>query len=197
MRRTRRNTFEAMSVRERFQLFVQRVGELNRTRLAQDGFDWALQIHFDRDHGVSVDLQQPDEDLLRSFLLALRQFMSQGEPVYLFTIYNLCNNHIASDFLRQQLAESRTAWKGALRGTGIGLTIDGREFTPEEATDIWLNGYYFHNDQAYREILAGLQSMDRGLVRTWFLQCITASAKVVVYVGSVVKHALDEGLIVE
>lgn len=197
MSRTRHAKLIGMTAKEQLQLFVQRVGELTETRLGQEGFTWNLQFHFTRGQGLTVSLEQPDEDLLRSFLLAFRQFVSKGEPVHLFTIYNLCLKHITSDYLKEQLILSRTAWKNALRGTGIGLTIDGKEFTPEEATHIWLNGYYFHNDPECRAILARLQSIDTALVRTWFLHCVTSSADLVVYVGSVVKHALQEKLIAD
>jgi hypothetical protein len=44
------------------------------------------------------------------------------------------------------LIEARKEWRQLLKHNGIGLRFDEQELSPKAAADLWIIGYYFHND---------------------------------------------------
>ena len=49
------------------------------------------------------------------------------------------------------------------------LVIREKEITPEYATDLWINGYYFHTTQKLDELKAFTGPFEAALVRNRFL----------------------------
>jgi hypothetical protein len=148
-----RNKKYDMTPKERLELFHARVEELQRFRLLQKEFDISFKMEFSNLKGrgyMAAESSEPDDEELRSFLTLFRQFMSDNEPIHLEGIYNILFQYITNDELKERLKEARQAWKESLRGYGTLIFEDGsgnrREMTPELATDIWINGFYFHSD---------------------------------------------------
>jgi hypothetical protein len=59
--------------------------------------------------------------------------------------------------------------------------------------DLWINGWYFHDDVEKRRKLEALADVP---VSQWlFIDSVVGATKVVLYVGHVLKIALREGLV--
>ena len=183
-----------MDVHAQLELFTARVDELRNTRLIRKGFNPGITISWRRMQGMRFQSQGPDEEDLRSFLLTFRQFISNDEPVFLNRIYNLCQRCITSEQMKGYLIKSREAWKQAHRSSGIKLIFNKRELTPEFVTDLWINGYYFHNDARKVSMLKRLLPHESMLVRNQFLNYLVDATRHVLYVGNVITVALKENL---
>jgi len=183
-----------MNIHEQLEMFSARVEQLRNTRLIKKGFNPGITISWDRMKGLRFQSREPDEEDLRSFLLTFRQFISEGEPVFLNRTYTLCQRHLASDELKGYLVESREAWRQAQRSSGIKLVINKQELTPESVTDLWINGYYFHGDHEKLSRLKQLLPHEGMLVRNQFLSYLVDATRQVMYVGNVVTIALKENL---
>jgi hypothetical protein len=184
-----------LSLREQLEKFVYRVDELQQRRLLRTNLGVGLQLNWDFAKGMSIRTEWPDEEDLRSFLVTLRQFMSQKEPVYLEKIYNLCVQHLKSEELRRAVLESQKSWKEELKRGGIRLEYDGRQFTPTEITGYWINSQYFHNDPEEFLLLQNLIPPAQVFARHIFLDHVVELTKRVLFLGDVLKVALAEGLV--
>ncbi len=169
----RRNTIQnSFSVRENLELFEQRAEELLNSRLILNGFGTSLSFNFDRVNGLSFSSKQPDEDLLRSFLLTFRKFVSNNEAIFLFKVFNLCQQHLNSDKLKEHLIDARQLWSQQMQSGKTGkvrFTKNGRLLFPEYVTDLWINGYYFHDSPDKLRELQEVLSDDSFLARHIFL----------------------------
>lgn len=182
---------------DRLALYVERAQELEDCRLVRRGFNPGLTIKWDRMSGLRFESREPDEEDLRSFLITFRQFISDDEPVYLNRIYNLCQQFLTGDDLKGYLVQARAAWKETQKRSGLRVVLNGRELTPEFVTDLWINGYYFHNDGEKRAVLKRLVPHERMLVRYCFLDFLVEATRQVLYVANVVRVALRKGLLAD
>lgn len=179
---------------EKSELYKTRTEELKNTRLIRKGFNPAITVQWNNMQGLQFNSSEVDEEDLRSFLITFRQFISPKEPVFLQHIYNLCQRCLASDELKGYLIKSREAWKKAQRNTGIKLIIKGKEITPEDVTDLWINGYYFHNDSEKMAMLKRLLPHESMLVRNHFLNFLVDATRQILYVSNIITIALKEDL---
>jgi hypothetical protein len=194
---SRRNTTQnAFSVRESLELFVNRAEVLLSSRLILNGFGTSLSFGFDRVQGLTFSSKQPDEELLRSFLLTFRRFISEGEAVFLFRIFNLCQRHLTSENLKNYLIEARQYWSQEVRGgrTGhVNYKLNEIQISPEFITDLWINGYYFHDSPAKLRELEQLLSNQKVLVRHIFLDHLVQAVKFISYTRFIIIVGFREG----
>ncbi len=81
------------------------------------------------------------------------------------------------------------------RRGGFRLVWNDGEVLPEKVFDLWINGVYFHNDEAKRAFLGKIADHERLLVRHVFLSFLVDAARQLFYVGHIVKAALREGFV--
>ncbi len=174
---------------------MSKVRQLQATRLLQREFGFEVSVSWQRMQATRFEMREPDEDQLRSFLLALRQFVAPGEPICLNGIYNLCNRVIDSDRLKDCLREARRAWRKAFKRGGFDFVVDDRTITPEHIYDLWINGHYFHADEHKRRELERLIGPERIFARGLFLDLLVEATRQLLYTGNVVTAALREGLV--
>lgn len=193
----RRNAVQnSFSVQESLELFVQRAEELLNSRLILNGFGTSLSFGMDRVKGLTFSSKQPDEELLRSFLLTFRRFISENETVFLFKIFNLCQRHLNSDRLKNYLIEARQNWSQQVhsgRTGGVNYKLNGIQISPETITDLWINGYYFHDSPDKLRDLEKLLSDNRVLVRHIFLDHLVEAVRFISYTRFIVTVAFREG----
>jgi hypothetical protein len=149
------------------------------------------------DELLRTALDEPDTEDFRSYLLTFRQFISEGEPLHLHKIYNLCHQHIANDKCREYLAEARGIWQQISKrsDTGMTLTINSVELSPAEVADLWINGHYFHNDPEKLRALKGMESYLYNASRTIFLDYVIETSKIIFHAGRNIHVALKRGWI--
>jgi len=76
--------------KEKLELFLALVTELLTTDLAKKGFGYAHTLNGSKAAGVRSELEQPDENDLRSFLITFRKFISDDSDAYLQGIHDIC-----------------------------------------------------------------------------------------------------------
>src|SRR3954467_5707674 len=85
---------------EKLHLFVRKAQELSETNLAQKGINAGLSYYGDPVSGLSMELDEPDEDEFRSFLVTFRHFISEKEPVFLNSVFNICSRRLVNEDLK-------------------------------------------------------------------------------------------------
>lgn len=184
------------SINERLDLYVKRVNELIATQAVQTGaFNIQLSFQFAREQGLKTASREPNEELLRSFLLTFRQFVSDKEPVFANGIANICWQELRSDELRGHLEAARRRWFKACRAGPLKVVIDEDHLSPENALDIWINGKYFHNDKRKAERIKRLDPLGLLLSRHVFLNHIITATDYVVFLGQIVMVGRRQGLL--
>jgi hypothetical protein len=185
-----------LSPREHLELFVTRVDELSQTTLIRtNGLvnEWSLSFDINRP-SVFRSLQ-PNEDLLRSYLLVFRRFISKNEPIFIGYIHGLCRKHFTSDELMSHIEACQRGWKQTLAQAGIRMNLDGRETSSEHIADLWINGHYFHEDPAKAEELKQYVPPAIFMVRQEFLNFVIESTRVIGGTGHTIKVALRDGCV--
>lgn len=187
-----RRKVQNLSVREQLELFVFRVEELRNTGLLKNqGLKHSLTISYDDTVGISFKQETIDNDLLRSYALTYRQFVSDSEPIHLFKIYNICFRHVTNDKIKNDLQLSRERWKQELKNGGFKFTYNDKEYTPEDIADLWINGYYFHNDKDKLDLLLQLLPHEDMLVRHIFIDNVIETTKIIFSVDYLLRIVLE------
>ena len=185
------------SNREHLDLFVFRSAEiLNRRVVRSKGLEVNLHLSFDRSTGMRLDSREPDEEDLRSFLMDFRMFISKREPVYLPCIRSLVEQGLdSSSPLLLDLRKSEEVWKRQYQIGMLGLNLNGKQYSPENVLDLWINGYYFHNDKHKRMVLESLLGPGQVLTRQGLLNVTLDGLYYIAYLRNVVLTSRSQGLI--
>jgi hypothetical protein len=143
---------------------------------------------------VLTSVHPPDE-AMESLLMRLRPFFLQGEPIYLFSIYDMCARHLRSAELNGYLAEARAQWKRYVRrGGGFGLRVDEQDIDPERAVELVLYGSgQFHYEA--RDEWRALGPMGQMFTREKFNGWVTAATGRVLHAAAVIRAGLAADLI--
>lgn len=181
---------------ERLDLFIGRAQELVNTRLVQSGgLDASLSLKFHYIEGLSLTVQNPDEELLRSFLVTFRHFVSKDEPVFVPRVYNLLWMHLQADAIRLELAVSRKHWQDTSKVGGVDLIFDGARVSPDRLLDLWINGQYFHSDERKRAAIEAMGPLGLPLARHGFLDRLVVATRHVIHLRNVIVRARSDGVL--
>jgi hypothetical protein len=105
-------------------------------------------------------------------------------------IYTLCYCALEPDDpLRDRFAAWYRAWQQTAREITEGIQFKGPTISPEELADLWINGYYFHNDADKYQRLEGLYG-DLMYAKANFLTYLTHATRGIDHLG----HLVDEGM---
>lgn len=174
--------------------FHSKAAELRESALLKKRFSTKLTIKMNQINGFSMEVQEPDETDLRSYLLSFRQFFLDGEPVFLNRVYNICLMHLKHEPYKKYLVKSREIWKHTFRQAGIPLLIDNKEISPEYAMKLFLYGHYFHTDSEKAEALSALLPHEYIFTRHLFLDFVLTATRQILYVDNIVSDALKRDL---
>jgi len=174
--------------------FDTEVEELGRRRLVAEGMENNFNISWvAAEQRLSMSVTDLDEDDLRAFCTGYRKFISPDEPVFLRRIYNILDQRLTDDYVREQVLRSREAWKLAQQGAGISVTIDEQRITPEHVMNVFINGRVFHMDSAARREFEHL--WPNPVTRFQMNNLIVEACKQLFFMRAVVRHALRDGLL--
>jgi hypothetical protein len=179
---------------ETLRRFVYHVDQLQARRIIrEEDLRSSLNINFAKGGPLTVRHHEPDEEDLRSYLLDFRKLVSDREPVFVYRVFKVAHRHVSSDEIVAGLARARAAWRDALQQGDIRFVVNDIDLTPETIMDLWINGWYFHDDVEKRRKLEALGDVPAS--RWLFIDSVVSATKVVLYVGHVLKIALREGLV--
>jgi hypothetical protein len=191
-RKEKRQSFEIV---ERFSLFRKRVIELSKLRLVQSEAQSKYQISWDAESGqLTYQAQEPDEEDLKSFLLLFRHFISSSEPIFINRVFNDCLRFLDDECLKGEVQKAKEAWRKELQSGTLGMQVNEANLTPEYVLNLWINGYYFHNDPEKTFELESLLKQPLPLVRMQFISCLPNLFQIIFYMGRVISYGLDNGL---
>jgi len=177
--------------------FVERADRLRHTRLMQNGLSTELSYKFDIRTSPSLiqgQLRQPNEDDLKAFLLDFRPFVLQREPVYVGRVYDQLERRLTDTERRDALRISRQRWKHGQGQGGFQVFLNERQVTPELAIDLYVNGWYFHDDPDKRELLEKLTVGHGQILTRWvFLEALRAAITHVLIMAEVARISLTDG----
>ena len=185
-----------MELKEQLEFFVARADALADEPLMRDGsLNTSFTLKWNMGSGMALSSKEPNEAVLRSALLLVRQFVSEKEPIFLNRIYNICETNLRSDELKNNLRQARKSWKASQHQSWLKMTHDGNEVTPTYIADLWINGHYFHSDQAKVDALRRLVGEAALFSRHVFLGYISETVGQILYLRNVIRYALSEGLL--
>jgi hypothetical protein len=180
--------------RDQLECFLHLVERLGQKRLIKTaGLQPEFSFRFHHQHGAMFAAREPDPEDLESYLLPFRQLLLQKEPASLGRINNILAQGLTNDELRSWLNESRHQWKRALQHGGMRLVIREKEITPEYATDLWINGYYFHTTQKLEELQRFTGPFEAILVRNRFLNHVYDATMYALNLRNIAMIAVREG----
>lgn len=143
----------AESDRDKLAHFIRCVDEMCERRLIKSGKFKRLEFSFhisrnDKTNETQIDynITELDEEDFRSFLLIFRQFILQGEPIFVDYILGVVYKYLKPEHRSMQQNVSNV-WKEAKKGNGKTFFYDGNEkLSPEEIIKLWLYGDFFHGE---------------------------------------------------
>lgn len=152
-------------------------------------------MQWDEQTGLHFELEQPDEDDLRSYLMTFRHFISEREPVFISSIYSICSRCLTDDELKDIIAKAQEHWKYTLAHAGIQLVVNGRAIAASEVCDWWINGTYFHNDPDHQARLETMQRfpLDHSIFRFVFLNFVIEASHHIAHLRNHILIALQRG----
>lgn len=185
-----------MESEQRIKLFVRRVEELRNRRMVQEAEGMGFSLKADRVTGVSASLNFPDEENLRSFLLIFRQFIAPKEPIHINKICNLLFQGLrTNNDLRNYLVQAREQWQQTLGKNGAGIKFEEQTLSTKDVANLWINGYYFHNDLEKYDQLEKMFGFGLPFVKAHFVNFVVDATRVIIYLGHLAAYAMRKGLL--
>jgi len=187
----RRRSNPVGTVTDQFGLFLQQADRLSKRRLMKSGLDTSLAITAGSGP-PTVTWRRPDEEDFRSFLVDLRPFIAEGEPVFLDRVFNLIERHVTNLKLREEARHSRKILGDVREGADLHL----EDRTPARIADAYVDGT-FHVDPAARERSTRPPGFSTDL-DLWFVQSYCGGvAHRVAEVASIIRRAQASGTVSE
>ena len=191
---TRHRSPARLSPRQHLELFATRVEELGRTTLIQKhGLTSSWSLSYNKDQPVTCRSIEPDRDLLASYLMQFRKFISDGEPSFIGFIFALCNKHLTNDEFKGAIRHFQLGWRKAVEENGVKLMFDGKQVTPEYLGDLWINGHYFHDDPDKLSELERYVSRSYLFARHEFIAYVVTATNIIGHTGKIIRMALRDG----
>ncbi len=138
----------ARGATDRLKLFV---GRVDRTTGRRAIVDKTVRVDFSLRFDAEVEAytfttDAGDEEDLRSLLLDFRPFLSSKEDVCANGIFNILEQALHDEELKQANRRNREAWKLARHGY-VSVVVNEKAYTAEQCFDLIVNGDLFHMDE--------------------------------------------------
>ena len=138
--------------RESLQLFHKQVEKMNNCKVIKNK-SLKSNVHMDFEGGNTY-IDAPDEDELNSFLVRIRPFLLQKDKIFINTIFNTLKRRSANNETREYLAILHKSYKEQIRGAGLKLNSNGKEYSENDILFAHFNGELFHvRDEEPRKIV--------------------------------------------
>ncbi len=185
----------SLSTRQRLELFVSRSKELQELRLVKQGIKASYEFSWNAADGKFVyTSDEPDEEDFRSFLLLFRQFISNNEPINTNKVFNDCELNLSDAKIIDEIRKLRAEWNRQFRTmSDFEIVIDGKSLTSEYVLDLWINGFYFHNDANKSEKLDELTKGQMPFTRMQLFSTLPGLVGVIIGLGQGVARCMSEG----
>lgn len=181
---------------ERFDLYLRRVEQLRLERAVQQGhFDISLTLKFEAGGPLVAHSKEPDEALFRSFLLTFRMFVSNDDPLHVNSIRNAIWVNIRSDELKRYMRDADEKWQRSCQVGALKIITDEGPQVPSRLMDLWINGWYFHNDRRKEAAVKQLMASGVPFARHAFLNHVMDATNYVFFLAQVIVVGRRSGLL--
>jgi len=139
--------------------FHNRVAQMKESRIIKENsLGYHISLNFNCTKGFNLERTFPDEDDFRSFLLIIRPFTLNNDPIFYHRILSIIRKKILEEKCLICLNECEGRFKEHIRNRGMVLRInniskigentkiDKNEYQMENIFKLLLNGYYAHMD---------------------------------------------------
>jgi hypothetical protein len=175
--------------------FIKSADILFSLRLLKNGLNCGIKIQIKEGSETKIDVQWPDEDDFRSFLLSFRLFISEKEPVFLGRIYNICIQNAHGDDLAK-LKRSREYFLKIQGESSFKFIFNGKEVKPHKVASLFISGQYFHVDQDKSALLEQLGMLDKMILRDQFMGYIISVVKHIMFLYQICKNHLANKILI-
>jgi hypothetical protein len=186
-RRERADDLEAV------RLFLDRAARVESSTVVRHSVGTHLTVNWSVGQPWTWTTTEPTPDVLKSLLMDLRPLVVPGESINLRAIFSIGERRLQKDEHRRALREGATAWNNAHRQGAIALKVNERDLSPERVMDLWINGYYFHEEPRKRAELEALVPEAGILTRHMFMEFVYRSIECVIWTASVLRAAKEKG----
>lgn len=171
---------------EKLHLFVERCQELLDSRIWREG---GLSLRLE----VGKQLEEPDVDNLRSFLMVFRQFVAPREPVFFETVIKIGKEHLAAGHADEAVRFETylQKWEAALQHSTVNITVDNEKLSPRHVLEVFIDGQYFHNDVSDRAELARFSKFAVRVDRIQFIQTVADLTEIIFVTGNTIGFGLN------
>lgn len=145
---------------------------------------------------VFGQINLPDEEHVRSFLLDFRKLaVLQGSSVLVTKVCDTCYKALPADSdLRQRLVDWRRTWIQTQKQFTEGIRIGDQGVSPEMWADLWINGYYFHDDPVKRRQLEAMFGGMLALAKVNFLNYVINATREIDRLAHLVEEGVSKGI---
>jgi hypothetical protein len=181
-----------MSVTEQLTLFLARVDKLRKTRFVQEPGALSLRIAQKQGEPMTIESEEPDEEVVQACLPILRQFLMDGEPINLNLMYKLCLAHIDNIKAQDDIKTAAEAWKRRQKKGGLLFVHNDKVITPEYIKYLYL-AYEFHSDnEEANRIIPNLGPIEQKFYRHEFIDFLQGAIDHITHLESWIRYALDK-----
>lgn len=131
------------NIQQAFNHFQQRLADLENSGFVKKTGKVTLRL-------FPMDLSEPieglDRDYIRSFLITLRQFTLNQDPIHIFKICNHFRQHCHDENLRKWVAYARDLWQQTMKSKPIVFKLNDNDYDVEDTLDLFLYGGLVHSN---------------------------------------------------
>jgi hypothetical protein len=193
----RKKTTETLTDEERLRLFSLRWHDMYYSRAYQSGLNLSYSVNASTARGVSYNFTEPDFEDFRSFLTVFRKFISIKSPIFIPKTFNSLERLITDGEDKNELRKSRKTYNEVQQDCGFPVSIaaGGKILTQQYVIDMWLNGFYFHDDSEKIKTLDSLEPFHRDATKAVFTDYVIEITKVIEYLARNIFTADEHGLL--
>lgn len=175
----------------RLRLFAATAARAINRRAIRDGTIRAgVKLRFD-EAGGEVERDVGDEEDVRSLMLEVRQFVSDGEQLHYPAIANILERRLDDDELHAANRENRVRWKQAVVGQ-MGFSFNGTSFDALGLFRLYIYGGIFHSDAEKVKTWQLLAEPSQSLALVTINRFLVDVLRVVHATGNIIEKAFTE-----
>jgi hypothetical protein len=168
-------------------LYLESFGRLSKCRIVESqaqlnwGFSWQA--------GATPEFRasMPPDDDIDAFLLRMRPFVLNDEPTSFYRMRNIVARRMPLDAVRNHLERVKAAYNGS--AIGFSINHNSRSLTSDEAVDLWLNAFEYHQDDGKRvELRAMFALFPETAARALFVQMMLSRAAAVQQLAEILER---------
>lgn len=167
--------------------YLNAFSKLSKCRIVETQSQLNLGFSWKAGEEVSFWASLPPNDDIDAFLHRMRPFVLKDEPTSFYRMRNVVARRVALESMRSHLEHVKATYSG----TAMGFSIDysNRRLTSDEAVDLWLNAFEYHQDEDKRvEIRAMFQLFPEVPARALFLQMMLTRASAVQQLAEILER---------